>query len=153
MKTKKPSKQRKRLYQSPHHRRRKHLSASLSTELKSRYGTNAIPVRTGDNVRILRGDRRGLEGKISKVDMKSFRIFVEGITREKSDGTTVPFPIHPSKVEITKLNLDDKWRKGILRKKGAVEEVKAPEEGAIEVKEVEAPEEAPKEAAVEAGGT
>ncbi len=148
MKTKKPGKQRKNLYQSPSHRRKKHLSAPLSSELKSRYGTKTIPVRTGDNVRILRGDRKGLEGKISKVDRKNFRIFVEGVTRGKADGTTMQIPIHPSKVEIIKLTLDDKWRKEILKRKGAVEEIEAPEERATEMKETETP----KEVSLEAGG-
>jgi len=37
-------------------------------------------------------------------------------------------PIHPSKVEITRLNLDDKWRNKILERKGPKEEEKKPEE-------------------------
>ncbi|MEM0050664.1 MAG: 60S ribosomal protein L26, partial [Candidatus Bathyarchaeia archaeon] len=36
---------------------------------------------------------------------------------QKVDGTTVPVPIHPSNVEIIKLNLDDKIRREILERK------------------------------------
>jgi len=126
-KTKKPGKQRKRMYRAPHHRRGRYLSAPLSPELKETYGVNSIPVRRGDTVRVMRGDRRGFEGKVSRVDRKNFRIFIEGITREKADGTTIPVPIHPSKVEILNLNLEDDWRRRILERRGAPKEAEQPE--------------------------
>ncbi len=112
--SKKPRKRRKRLYEAPHHVRRKEFSAHLSPELRKKYGTRAVPVRTGDVVTIVRGDFAGMEGKVTKLNFKRLRIAIEGVTREKVDGTTVPVPIHPSKVEIKRLNLDDKWRKKIL---------------------------------------
>lgn len=76
-----------------------------------------MPVRKGDTVRILRGDNKGFEGKVSRIDRKSFRIYVEGLTREKVDGTNIFLPIHPSKVQIRNLNLDDKWRKDVFARK------------------------------------
>ncbi len=117
----KPSKQRKRLFQAPYHIRGKILSAHLSSELRATYKTRSMPVRTGDTVRVLRGDYKGVEGKVSRVDRKKYRIFIEGITRQKADGTTVLIPIHPSKVEIIRLNLDDKFRKEILERRGFIE--------------------------------
>ena len=45
------------------------------------------------------------------------RIYIEGVTREKVDGTRVFIPIHPSKVIITKLNLDDKRRVEALERR------------------------------------
>ena len=123
MKTTKPGKQRKRLYQAPLNKRYRRFSALLSTKLKESHNTNSIPVRNGDTVVIMRGDRQGSEGKVTQIDRKNYRIFVDGITREKVDGTSVPIPIHPSKVMITRLNLDDKWRKKILERKGTTEEV------------------------------
>jgi large subunit ribosomal protein L24 len=113
----KPTKQRKRLFQAPAHIRHKLFAASLSPELRATHGAKTFPVRSGDTVRIMRGDHKGFEGKISRVDMKKFRIYVEGLTREKVDGTTVFAPIHPSKVVVTHLNLDDKWRKKVLERK------------------------------------
>jgi len=113
----KPTKQRKRLFQAPAHIRHKLFAASLSPELRAAHGAKTFPVRSGDTVRIMRGDHKGFEGKISRVDMKKFRIYVEGLTREKVDGTTVFAPIHPSKVVVTHLNLDDKWRKKVLERK------------------------------------
>ena len=113
----KPGKQRKKLYQAPLHARRKHFSACLSPKLKASRRVNALPVRSGDKVRVMRGDHRGFEGKVTRVDTKKYRVFIEGLTREKVDGTTVFVSIHPSKVMITGLNLEDKWRKEILERK------------------------------------
>jgi len=135
-KTSKPSKQRKRLFNAPYHIRSKILSAHLSSELQKSYRTRSIPVRKGDAVRVLRGDYKGVEGKVVRVDRKKYRIFIEGITREKSDGTTVFIPIHPSKVEIIRLNLDDKLRKKILERRSLIEKAKEAEE--VSEKEVAA---------------
>jgi len=125
----KPSKQRKAVYQAPNHRRHKLFAASLSSELRASHGTRTFPVRSGDTVRIMRGDHEGFEGKITRVDLAKYRVYVEGLTREKVDGTTIFVPVHPSKVMITNLNLDDKWRKEVLaRKKSARKEIEVVEE-------------------------
>jgi large subunit ribosomal protein L24 len=111
----KPSKQRAALYNTHANRRRRILSASLSTELKTSQGRNAYPVRKGDTVKILRGDFAGIEGKITRIDTKRQRLFVEGVSREKVAGTSTNVSVHSSKVMITKLNLDDKWRADSIR--------------------------------------
>jgi large subunit ribosomal protein L24 len=121
MKTTKPTKQRKRLYQASVSERYRRFSAPLSSKLKESHNTNSVPIRKGDTVMIMRGDRRNTEGKVTQIDTQKYRIFVEGANREKVDGTSIPVPIHPSKVMITRLNLDDKWRKKILERKGAAE--------------------------------
>ena len=114
---KNPGKQRKRLFNAPAHIRHKLMSAPLSNELAASRGAKTLPVRKGDTVRIQRGDHKGFEGKISRVDRKEYRIYLEGLTREKVDGTNIFLPIHPSKVEIRNLNLDDKIRKATLDRK------------------------------------
>jgi large subunit ribosomal protein L24 len=117
---KNPGKQRKRLFNAPAHIRHKLMSAPLSRELSASKGAKTLPVRRGDTILIKRGDNKGFEGKVSRVDLKAYRIYVEGLTREKVDGTNIFLPVHPSKVQIRSLNLDDKWRKNIIeRKKGA----------------------------------
>jgi large subunit ribosomal protein L24 len=113
----KPTKQRKMLYQAPAHVRHRLLGAHLSQELRATHIAKSIPVRSGDTIRVMRGDHKGFEGKISRIDLKKYRIYVEGLTREKVDGTTIFVPVHPSKLLITRLNLDDKWRKRILERK------------------------------------
>jgi len=106
----KPSKQRKLLYISPAHRIRKLMTAPLSKELRKNHGRRSCPVRKGDTVKIQRGDFAGVEGKITKVDTHRQRVFVEGVQREKVAGTSTTVSVPSSKVLITKLNLDDKWR-------------------------------------------
>jgi large subunit ribosomal protein L24 len=143
LRTTQPRKQRKLLYQAPSHVRHKSLSAPLSPSLKTSHKVNSIPVRRGDTVRVIRGDRKGTDGKVTRVDQKTYRIFIEGITREKVDGTATPIPIHPSKVMITGLNLDDKWRRESLKAEAVAEKaekVEKPEEKPVEEeKKPEAP--------------
>ncbi len=140
----KPTKQRKMLYQAPNHIRHKFFAAPLSPELEASRRLKTIPVRSGDTVRIMRGDHKGFEGKITSINRRKYRIYVEGLTREKVDGTTIFVPIHPSKVMIINLNLDDKWRKNVLEKRKEarekVEELVAkveekPSEEVVELKE------------------
>ena len=113
----KPGKQRKLMYTAPVHIRRKMMSAPLSKELRLEYKTRSLPIREGDVVMITRGDYAGIEGKVLSIDAKKYRIHVEGVKREKVDGTPVYVPINPSKVVIKKLNIDDDWRKEILERR------------------------------------
>jgi large subunit ribosomal protein L24 len=117
-----PRKVRKRLFNAPLHQRWKLLTAKLSEDLQKEHGIKRLPVRTGDTVKILRGDWRGHEGKVVEVDLKRVRIYVEGVTIKKADGTPRYYPIHPSKVIITKLGeVDEVRRKIIERKRGGGE--------------------------------
>jgi large subunit ribosomal protein L24 len=97
------------------------MAAPLSQELISSKGAKALPVRKGDTVRIMRGDNKGFEGKVSRIDLKRYQIFIEGLTREKVDGTNIFVSVHPSKVMIKNLKLDDKWRQGIVERKKELE--------------------------------
>jgi len=124
LKTKQPKKQRKRLFNLPLHLRWRLLSAPLSKELRKELGLKRLYVRKGDVVKIVRGDWKGHEGKVVDVDLKRGRIFVEGVTIKKADGTDVFYPIHPSKVVIVKLGeVDDVRRKIIERRQKAREEL------------------------------
>ena len=79
-------------------------------------------MRTGDTVRIVRGDFSGVEGKVSNIDTTRQRLFVEGVTREKVAGTSEKVSIHCTKVILTRLNLDDKWRADSLKESKTVAE-------------------------------
>ncbi len=121
----KPAKQRRMLFQADAHARRKFFTAALSKELKNSQKIDGLSVRRGDTVRILRGDHKGFEGKVSRVDTRKYKVYVEGLTREKVDGTAIPVSVHPSKILITHLNLDDKWRKKIVeRRKLGLQQIK-----------------------------
>ncbi len=124
--SKKPKKQRKYLYNAPLHIRGHFMHAHLSKELRQKYKIRALRVIKGDKVKILRGSFKGKEGKVSKVDLKKVRIYIEGVERIKNDGTKVLVPIHPSNVMITSLNLKDERR---LKNKVKEEDIKNKKEG------------------------
>jgi len=119
IKTKQPRKQRRLLYQAPHHVRHKLMSAHLSEELRKQYHFRSLPIRTGDVVTVMRGDHKGHTGKVIRLDHEEYKIYIEGLVRKKADGSEVPIPVHPSKVQIIKLNLDDEWRKKIIERRMA----------------------------------
>ena len=89
----------------------------MSDDLAGRHRVRRIPIRTGDTVRIMRGEFADLVGKVEKVEYSTGRIFVEGMTREKAAGVSSKLPVHSSKVLVTNLNLSDKWRSGLLSEK------------------------------------
>ncbi|MEM0485465.1 MAG: 50S ribosomal protein L24, partial [Thermoplasmata archaeon] len=66
--------------------------------------------RKGDTVKIVRGNFKGFEGKISNVDLKKMKINVENVLINKADKKQKPRWIDPSNVIITKLDLSDKKR-------------------------------------------
>jgi len=117
----KPRKQRKRLYNAPLHRLSKLMSAHLSYELRDKYHRRSFPIRVGDRVKILRGEFKGVEGKVTEVNREKQAIYVENVTAKKADGTSVNRPIHVSNVMITELNLDDPYRKKALMRGKEVE--------------------------------
>jgi len=116
-KSKKPRKQRKFLYEAPLHLRRKMISAHLSKELRGKYKTRSLPLRKGDEVEIMRGEFKKRKGKVLRIDTKNYKVYIEGITRKRTDGTERLVPIHPSNLKIINLNLEDKRRVEILERR------------------------------------
>ncbi len=105
------------MYNAPNHKKRKYLSAPLSPNLRAEYGTRSMPVIADDTVSITKGDRKLAEGRVLRVNTKDMKIYVEGVTRTRQDGSTVQIPIRAENVMITRLNLDDVWRRDILERK------------------------------------
>jgi large subunit ribosomal protein L24 len=87
------------------------FGSQLSPELKEKHGKSSARPRVGDTVKIVRGEFKDIEGKITRVDSSAGLVMVEGVTREKLKGGTSPVPIHSSNVVITSLALEDKLRK------------------------------------------
>lgn len=115
--SKKPRKQRKYRYNAPLHVKRKFLGAHLSKELGQKYNKRSITLVEGDKVKIARGQFSGHIGKVDRVDTKKTRVIISGIEIQKKDGSKTIYPIHPSNVIITELNLEDKKRAQILERK------------------------------------
>ncbi len=114
-----PRKQRKYSYAAPLHLKQKELHAHLAGELRKKYGVRTSRIRKGDTVKILRGQFAQKEGKIERVDVKRTRIFLSGAEIIKKDGSKTLYPLHPSNVIITGLDLGDKKRKAKLEKRSA----------------------------------
>ncbi|GAQ44611.1 hypothetical protein ASPNIDRAFT_199462 [Aspergillus niger] len=104
-------------FNAPSSERRVILSAPLSSELRAKYNVRSMPIRKDDEVMVVRGSNKGREGKVTSVYRLKWAIHVERISRDKSNGQSVPIPLHPSKVVIKKLHLD-KDREAILERVG-----------------------------------
>jgi large subunit ribosomal protein L24 len=115
-KSKKPRKQRKFLYNAPLHIRRKMISAHLSEELREKYKRRSLPLRKGDEVKVMRGEFKGTIGKIVKIDTKEYKVYLDTVKKKRSVGTEYLVPIHPSNLLITNLNLEDKYRIKMLER-------------------------------------
>jgi len=118
MVSKMPGKQRKRQIHAPLHKKQKFMSAPLSAELQDKYGVRNMPVRSKDKVKVLRGDFKDHSGEVISVNLKTGRIFVNGVTLEKTDGTERYYPLHPSNIMITDLDTKDERRMKIIERRG-----------------------------------
>jgi len=94
------------------------MSVNLSPELREEHNTRSLPVRKGDKVKVRRGDFKDHEGKVEGIDLKNYRVFIEGLNVQKPDGNKVYHPVHPSNLMIIELDLDDDERNEILERKG-----------------------------------
>jgi len=128
--SKQARKQRKYMFNAPKHHRRKELASHLSEELLLKYNVRSITVIKGDTVKVMRGSLKGHVGTVAKINTRKRMITVEGATIAKADGTQLARWIHPSNVMITKLNLNDPYRRrklGELAEEAGVEPEEEPE--------------------------
>jgi large subunit ribosomal protein L24 len=87
------------------------VCSNLSDNLKKQYNKKSISVVKGDTVRIMRGEYKGVEGKVEKINTNKGKLSIEGVQREKIKGGQVKVLIHASNVKISSLNMDDNYRK------------------------------------------
>ena len=107
----KPTKMRNKLiYRATFHTRSKQLGSQLSDDLRKKYGKKSVRVIEGDSIKIVRGEFKGVDGKISKVSTKKSSVAVEGVKKEKTKGDKFDVYIHTSNLLVTGLNTEDKWR-------------------------------------------
>ncbi len=114
----KPTKVRNyQIYRATMTTRSKQLGSPLSKDLQKKYGKRSMRVILGDTVKVMRGEYRGVDGKISKISTSDNKIAIEGVKKEKSKGEKFDVLIRSTNVVITNLNLDDHWRKTKLEGK------------------------------------
>jgi len=111
----KPTKIRnQQIYRATYAIRSKQISGSLSKELRKKYGKRSIRINVDDTVRIIRGEYKGIDGKVTKISTEKSGVAIEGIKKEKLKGEKIDVYIPSSNVLIIGLNTDDHWRKSKL---------------------------------------
>jgi large subunit ribosomal protein L24 len=98
------------IYLATYQTRSKQLGSALSKDLHKKYGKRSIRVVEGDSVKIVRGEYKGVDGKISKISTQKSTVAIEGIKKEKTKGDKFDVYIHTSNLLVTSLNSEDKWR-------------------------------------------
>ena len=121
MSSKQPRKQRLARYTAPYHRRHREMAAPIDRGLRERQMDRgfmyprSMAVRKGDRVMIVRGEGKSKSAtRIAKVDRKARKIYVEGFTYFKSDGTELQRPIDASNVVIINPDWSDMKRRKLL---------------------------------------
>ena len=93
---------------------------------------------TNDTVKVMRGEYKGLTGKVTKISTETSGVAIEGNKKEKLKGEKIDVYIHSTNMIITSLNTDDKWRLKILEKmpKSKIKSMKEESKKKSEVKSV-----------------
>jgi len=121
----KPGKMRtKMIYRATFQTRSKQLGSALSKDLHKKYGKRSVRVNEGDSIKIVRGEFKGVEGKIAKVSPEKNSVTIEGIKKEKTKGEKFDVYIHTSNLLVTSLNTENKWRMAKLEGKDPRKEPK-----------------------------
>ena len=127
----------KQIYYATSKVRSVQTAASLSSELRKKFGKRSARINKGDTVKILRGEFYGTAGKVTKILTQKNSINVDGVKREKTKGEKVDVSIHATNVIITALNDDDKWRMNKLQgnSKDSLKKIKQKEAEEREINE------------------
>ena len=105
------------IYQATLQTRSKQMGSALSKDLQKKYGKKSVRVIEGDSITILRGEFKGVDGKISKISTQKSSVAIDGVKKEKTKGDKFDVYIHTSNLVINSLNSDDKWRMAKLEGK------------------------------------
>lgn len=103
----KPGKQRKYRRNAPMHVKDKLVSSNLNELLRDELGTRSLPVIIGDRAKVMRGDEKGIEGIVSKIDRKEEKVYINNLDRQRTDGTVKEIPFAPSNLQLQALNLEN----------------------------------------------
>jgi len=98
------------IYRASQVTKSKQISSPLSKELQKKYTKKSVRVVEGDSIKIVRGEFKGVDGKIAKISIQKNSLAIEGVKKEKTKGEKFDVYVHSSNVIVTGLNSDDKWR-------------------------------------------
>ncbi len=122
----KPKVQRRFRDNAPMHVKQKfahaHIDKALAKKLKIK--RRSMQLSKGDTVKVVRGQKKGSNGKVTKVDLRKGFIYVDGLTKKNARGKEFNIPIKVNNVYITDLNLSDKIRAAKLNMKPVIPDAK-----------------------------
>ncbi len=128
--SKQPRKQRKYRANAQLHLRKKFVNVNLSKELRKKQNKRNIQIKTGDKVKIMRGEFKGQSGKVLEVDIKKSIVVIEGMQAKKQDGSKINLKSQPSNLQI--IELSERLKKAKIEKKPV--EIKNSKNKKIEIK-------------------
>ena len=79
----------------------KEISAPISKSLRKKYSRRNARILIDDTIKVIRGEYKGITGKVSKISTESNSIAIEGNKKEKLKGDKIDIYIHSTNVIIT----------------------------------------------------
>ncbi len=119
------AKQRKYRFNAPLHVKKNMLSSNLSKDLREKYHKRSVPVVVGDKIKVARGSFKGKTGKITDVNTKKGKVFLDCVYVMKKSGAKAFTAVDASNLVVTELNLKDSLREKRLSGKDAIKTEKS----------------------------
>lgn len=108
--------QRRNQLGAPSSVKRKLMSCHLMKSLREQYKVRSVPIKRGDEVKILKGKAKGKSGKVVQVYRKRNVIYVDKVNGEKQNGQTVFLPIRPSNCVVEKMFINKDRTKRLAKR-------------------------------------
>lgn len=108
----KPRKQRKFRFTAPLHVKQHFAHAHIEKALKQKLkiSKRSIQISKGDTVKLIKGSKKGLTGKVIRVDLNKSKLYIDSLNKKNAKGKEFNIPININNVYIINLNLNDKLR-------------------------------------------
>ncbi len=112
IKSAQPRSQRKFRYTAPLHIKQHFVKVHMTKDARTKLNVNkrSVQISKGDTVKVIKGSKKGITGKIARVNLKKGFVYLENLKRKNARGRESQIPIRPSNIYIIDLNLSDKKR-------------------------------------------
>ena len=80
----------------------KQIAAPITKELRKKYSRRNARIMVDDTVNVIRGEYKGIKGKVSKISTDNSSIAIEGNKKTKLKGDKIDVYIHSSNVVVKK---------------------------------------------------
>mmetsp|Transcript_8004 Transcript_8004/g.18260 ORF Transcript_8004/g.18260 Transcript_8004/m.18260 type:complete len:109 (-) Transcript_8004:749-1075(-) len=96
-------KNRKKYFNGLKEKFRNLIKVNLSKELKRSLKKKNLILKKNYEIIVKRGDFKGKTGKVIQIKPEQQKVFVDKITKSKSEKSNVFIPLKPSKIQIIKI--------------------------------------------------